>query len=925
MRFVASAVPLLLSLLLSFSFAPAAAGENSDCLACHGERDFLTERDGKPFSLFVDAGRFGKSVHSGLGCVSCHADLEGVELPHPERLKKVVCGICHEDPMRQFADSLHGAALKRGDTLAPDCQRCHGSHGILPVKDHESSVTPLKVPYLCGSCHSEGAPVSKQRDIPQHNILKNYSLSIHGEGLLSKGLTVSATCSSCHTPHHILPHTDERSTIARKNIVATCTRCHGQIENVHRKIINGKLWQEKPEVIPVCVECHQPHKARKVFYDKGMADADCLRCHGRKGIRRSGDGAELFVDKGHLNGSAHRDVACAQCHKGIAPSKHRPCEKVEAPVDCGVCHSGQVEQYLGSTHGQLALKNDPNAPRCTECHGDHGIKKKMDPKSATFPINVPALCSRCHREGRKAAARYKGKQHDIAKSYVESIHGKGLLKSGLVVTATCTNCHSAHGELPADDPKSTVNPRNIAETCSRCHHGVYEQFSSSVHSALANPTGKALPACIDCHTAHTIQRADKDNFKLDIMDRCGRCHEDVAKTYFETYHGKVSQLGYAKTAKCHDCHGAHGIHSVDDPRSMLSRQNIVETCRKCHPGSNKRFAGYLTHSTHHDPDKYPLVFWTFWIMTSLLVGTFGFFGLHTLLWLPRSFQMRLAHPHLPPKPGEKQFRRFTDLNRIQHVVMILTFITLALTGMMLKFSYTGWAVLLSRVLGGFESAGFLHRTAAIVMFGLFVTHLWDLARRKRHECGGWLGLLMGPSSMVPTLRDLGEFIATIKWYVGAGPRPQYGRWTYWEKFDYFAVFWGITIIGSTGLMLWFPEIITKVLPGWLINVAGIIHGDEALLAVGFIFTIHFFNTHFRPEKFPMDLVVFTGRMSLEEFKLERPDEYEALKKSGRLEEHLADPPSPAAIRAARIFGWAALAVGIALVIGIIYAMIFAYR
>jgi hypothetical protein len=179
--------------------------------------------------------------------------------------------------------------------------------------------------------------------------------------------------------------------------------------------------------------------------------------------------------------------------------------------------------------------------------------------------------------------------------------------------------------------------------------------------------------------------------------------------------------------------------------------------------------------------------------------------------------------------------------------------------------------------------------------------------------------------MLFTRRDLREFIGSLKWFVGRGPRPQYGRWTYWEKFDYFAVFWGMMVIGSTGLMLWFPVFFTHVLPGWLINVATIIHSDEALLAVGFIFTVHFFNTHLRPEKFPMDLVVFTGRMPLEEFREDKPAEYDALVASGRLEEHLVEPYQPIVIRTVRIFASVALCLGFLIVLWIIYAMLFAYR
>jgi hypothetical protein len=236
--------------------------------------------------------------------------------------------------------------------------------------------------------------------------------------------------------------------------------------------------------------------------------------------------------------------------------------------------------------------------------------------------------------------RYKGTEHEIIERYAESIHGKGLLRSGLVVTAMCTDCHTAHGELPSGNPASTVHPANIAATCGRCHHGIEEQFVKSIHSRKVSKTDKELPVCSECHTAHTIRRTDLEGFKLKIMDQCGRCHLDIAKTYFDTYHGKVSQLGYTKTAKCYDCHGAHDILPVSDPSSHLSRQNVVATCQKCHPGATRRFAGYLTHATHHDPEKYPWLFWTFWGMTALLVGTFVFSGLHTLMWLPRSIQYR---------------------------------------------------------------------------------------------------------------------------------------------------------------------------------------------------------------------------------------------------------------------------------------------
>ncbi len=282
------------------------------------------------------------------------------------------------------------------------------------------------------------------------------------------------------------------------------------------------------------------------------------------------------------------------------------------------------------------------------------------------------------------------------------------------------------------------------------------------------------------------------------------------------------------------------------------------------------------------------------------------------------------NPDITPG-GEKQFLRFSRLNRILHIIMIVSFMSLALTGMTLKFSYTGWAFVLSRVLGGFETAGYIHRIAAVFMIGLFVAHSVDLIRQVRKEFGSIKAMLLGPATMLPTKKDLVDLVGSVKWFLGVGPRPAYGRWTYWEKFDYFAVFWGIFVIGSTGMMLWFPEYFTILVPGWVINVATIIHSDEALLAVGFIFTIHFFNTHLRPEKFPMDMVIFTGRMGVEELKEDKPVEYEALVASGKLQNYLVDPYPPIVIRAVRLFAYSALLLGFVIVLWIIYAMLFAYR
>ncbi|MCF8219840.1 MAG: cytochrome b/b6 domain-containing protein [Bacteroidales bacterium] len=276
--------------------------------------------------------------------------------------------------------------------------------------------------------------------------------------------------------------------------------------------------------------------------------------------------------------------------------------------------------------------------------------------------------------------------------------------------------------------------------------------------------------------------------------------------------------------------------------------------------------------------------------------------------------------------GKTHYRRFDTFSSFLHLLVIISFLLLALTGMMIKFAGMGIFQVLFELMGGYPVTGLIHRFAAIITFTYFGLHIYSLLKKKKSRGIKFRDLLRGENSLMPNRRDWSEFVQTTKWFLGLGPRPAYGKWTYWEKFDYLAVFWGVAIIGATGLLLWFPEFFTGLgVPGKLINIATIIHSDEALLATGFIFTVHFFNTHFRPDKFPMDTVIFTGRVSVEELKKDRPREYEQLVREGKLEENLEEAPSKQFVKAARIFGFIALALGLFLIVSIIYSMIFLYQ
>jgi len=325
-------------------------------------------------------------------------------------------------------------------------------------------------------------------------------------------------------------------------------------------------------------------------------------------------------------------------------------------------------------------------------------------------------------------------------------------------------------------------------------------------------------------------------------------------------------------------------------------------------------------------------------MTALLIGTFGFFGVHTFFWLFRSAYLyhhdsKAFREPLAETANEEWFIRFTPFERFLHFLVMTSFLLLVLTGMPLKFYYTAWARAIFAAVGGVEVARSLHRFGALITFAYFGLHLIAMAhmlwRRRGELCDPATGrfsvkrvlaLASGPDSVMPTLQDWRDVVAHQKWFFGKGPRPQFDRWTYWEKFDYLAVFWGVAIIGASGIVMWGAQAVTHVLPGWTINIALIIHSDEALLAAGFIFAFHFFNVHFRPEKFPMDPVIFSGRISKTELLHGRRRWYDRMVAENRLDEWRVKDEWEKWKKMAHPFGYAMFGIGIILLVLIVYAM-----
>jgi cytochrome b subunit of formate dehydrogenase len=638
----------------------------------------------------------------------------------------------------------------------------------------------------------------------------------------------------------------------------------------------------------------------------------CQGCHADPTVK-SEAGKTMAVSPDDYARSAHRKVDCAACHTNPQGIKH-PKEPLGAvsPQVCQECHSDEFKAIATSIHGKRstgakAIKD------CTSCHDSlHKVLKGGDPASSLSPVNQIKTCGGCHEE--------------MMAGYERSEHAHALLKSGLVGSSpSCSSCHGTHDIHPKSEPAATTSHAKSPETCGTCHKAVLAQWKDSSHGGVwkksldGRPAATAEgPVCVTCHEPHAIKRTDTPVVRKEVADRCGTCHEKFLATFHDSFHGQSATLKNAKAAVCADCHTPHANFPASDPRSSVHPANLAKTCGACHANANASFLTFDPHADPKDPKRNPYVYWVWMGMTALLLGVFGFFGLHDLLWLQRALVGKWRG-EFGPAPAKTQYvRRFSTMQVAMHITVVTSFLLLAATGLPLKFAQAPWAAPLMAVFGP-QTASILHRIAAIVTFGYFAWHLGVLAY-------GWIvkkerGYFWGPRSMVPQPRDLLDLWAMLKFFFYVGPRPKFDRFTYWEKFDYMGVFWGVAVIGISGLVLWLPTLATMVLPGWALNAAYVIHSDEALLATGFIFLFHFFHTHLRPESFPMDTVVFTGRMPLATLEEERPLEYERLVADGKLEGRLTPPPSQGALWLAYVFGFAAVAIGIVLAVFIFWALL----
>lgn len=378
---------------------------------------------------------------------------------------------------------------------------------------------------------------------------------------------------------------------------------------------------------------------------------DCLVCHGDPETRRA-NGQSLAVDAARFAQSVHGqlELTCVDCHADLATAELPHAEKL-ARVDCSSCHDTAVAAYNKSVHAAAVTAGRPNAATCASCHTAHGILPSKDPASTTYHLNLPTTCGACHGAQAPAAHVPGG---NVLGVFEDSIHGKALSKAGLIVAPSCASCHGAHDILDKSDAASRINRSSVPGTCGKCHEGVQRTFAESVHGQQFAQGNPRAPVCVSCHTAHDIQGVDQAAFRVKVIDAaCGSCHKESLQTYRDTFHGQVTELGFAAVATCADCHSAHAQFPKSDPRSLVSDANRQKTCQRCHEGANANFARYDPHANAHDHERGPLLYYSARFMELLLVGVFGFFGIHTTLWFTRSYQERRRRHHVEPEASDE--------------------------------------------------------------------------------------------------------------------------------------------------------------------------------------------------------------------------------------------------------------------------------
>ncbi|MGE5176398.1 MAG: cytochrome b/b6 domain-containing protein [Hyphomicrobiales bacterium] len=685
-----------------------------------------------------------------------------------------------------------------------------------------------------------------------------------------------------------------------------CLECHAEVDVTMER--GGKTISLHVDAAALrrsahgslrCVQCHvgfdpdeTPHKAH-------ITPVACLSCHTNAPAKHSFHApmVEAVAKRGD-------NAACKQCHgthdvQRVGGEAGAALDTTNLAASCGRCHGEEVTHFEASAHGQALAAKQPGAPTCITCHQKPITIPKTGAShadSVSIKIEQEKLCLSCHLDDPAVRARMAPTVGFIA-AYEHSVHGAAL-QAGNAQAANCVDCHGSHVMAKGLDPRSRANKAHIPQTCGTCHKEIEARYEASVHATALAKGATDAPVCTDCHGEHTIQKANAPTSPVapgNVSQQvCSPCHSSVRlaakygirsdrfKTFSDSFHGLAIRGGSISAANCASCHGAHDILPSSDPRSSIYPTNLKYTCGKCHPGATSAFANGKVHVEMTEADE-PLLYWIALVYTILIVGTIGGMFFHNVLDFVRKARHRLAvrrgEEAAPPAPhGRGLFVRMTTSERLQHLALLTSFIVLVLTGFALRYPQ-GWLYEPMRRYANamFEARGVAHRVAGVVLVLASLYHIYYVAWTRRGR-EFMRDIMLRPS-------DLKDATAAMRYYLGrTKERPRFGRFSYVEKSEYWALVWGTIVMAVTGTIMWFQDpfidLLTKL--GW--DVARTVHVYEAVLATLAIIVWHFYFVIFNPDVYPMNSAWITGTLSEEEMEEEHPLELEAIRRKRAEEE-----------------------------------------
>ncbi|HEY5616059.1 MAG TPA: cytochrome b/b6 domain-containing protein, partial [Bacteroidota bacterium] len=643
-----------------------------------------------------------------------------------------------------------------------------------------------------------------------------------------------------------------------------------------------------------CIACHTGFSAEEIPHKETIEPINCMTCHS-SAPRKHAFHPQMMRATGK-NGAP--DVSCKQCHgthdvvsPKVPGSKFHSTQLTES---CGTCHAEVQHTFATSAHAKAFAEGVKGAPNCLTCHQSAFSKIHPEKDIAQQKIAQEKQCLSCHLDDPDVRSRTAPSAGFIA-AYERSVHGKALL-GGNGTAANCVDCHGSHEMNKGSDPSSRVSKAHIPETCGTCHGDIAKEFAASVHGQAFQKGVGSAPVCTDCHGEHNILSPSDPKSPvapLNVSGQvCAPCHGSVKltekygistnrfETFSDSYHGLAVQAGSVEAANCASCHGVHNIRTSNDPASFVHKDNMATTCGKCHAGANERFAIGVVHVTITRQEE-PALYWIETTYIVLIISIVGGMFVHNLADFYRKSRRKmlirrglLAEEHV----GHSLYLRMTLSERLQHGSLLVSFTVLIVTGFMLRYPDAWWVAGIRSLSDSvFDLRSLFHRIAAVVMIAASLAHLYYILFTQR---GREL-----VRDLLPKLQDARDAVAVLKYNFGfSKTKPLFGRFSYIEKSEYWALVWGTAIMAATGFIMWFDNTFIGLFTKLGYDVARTVHFYEAWLATLAIIVWHFYYVLFNPDIYPMSLAWLTGTLTETEMAEEHPLELQDIKRKEMMQE-----------------------------------------